>query len=434
MLASCLHGHAQDAWTMDQCISYAVRHNHDVRVRTLAVEDYKVEKTRQIASFLPSVSASMSGQFNFGRAIDPATNTYTDVATFSNGYGISAGIPIFDGLQRYNGLRIAKVNLLIGRQGVLAQKDATARTVLEAYTQVLYYKGTVEIAVRKRAESKMLLHQTEVMAEVGTKGEADIAQMQATYASDDFEVTRQEGLYDNAILALKRAMNYPIDSTLTIAPVPDDDILCPVATEEQSEDIFMQAKLSNPSLKIAEYTLSTARYSFHQSKCFFLPSISLSTGISTSYYKQMGSTSARSFSDQFRNNVGEYVSASLSFPIFSRLNNILNIRRQRNNVRRAEEDLRHTNDELRRLIKQALTDAENSRKETDKMKLKVESDSIASRLVIRKYEEGLASPIDVQTLATALLQSKAQLLQIRLNYMYQTKIVNYYKGTPLWTE
>lgn len=64
----------------------------------------------------------------------------------------------------------------------------------------------------------------------------------------------------------------------------------------------------------------------------------------------------------------------------------------------------------------------------------MESDSIASRITIRRYEEGLATPLDVQTQGTALLQSKAQLLQSRLNYAYKTRIVNYYKGTPLWTE
>lgn len=434
MLVFALHVHAQDEWTVEQCISYAVAHNHDVRMRDMAVEDYKTEKTRQAASFLPYIGASVGGQFNFGRAIDPGTNTYTNVSTFSNGYSISASIPVFDGLQRYTSLRISKVNLLLGRQGVLAQKDATARMVLEAYTQVLYYKGTVEIAAQKREESAMLLRQTMAMAEVGTKGEADVAQMQATYASDDYEVTHQQGLYDNAMLELKRQMNYPMDSTLNITDINTDDILCEVPTEESGEEIFMQAKLFNHDLKMAEYSLKTARYYFQQSKRFFLPSISVGAGVSTSYYKQIGNNGTRSFSEQFRNNSGQYVSASLSLPIFSRLDNVLNIRRQRNNVRRAEETLQYQNDELRRLIRQALTDVENSRKDADKMQRKVESDSIASRLVIRKYEEGLASPIDVQTQGTALLQSKAQLLQSRLNYAYKTRIVNYYKGTPLWTE
>ena len=136
----------------------------------------------------------------------------------------------------------------------------------------------------------------------------------------------------------------------------------------------------------------------------------------------------------FRNNAGQYVSASLSIPIFNRLNTLTNIRRQRNNIKRAEEELEYRTDELQRLIQEAITDQENSRKETEKMTAKVESDSIASRLTIRKYEEGLASSIDVQTQTVSLLQSKAQLLQCQLTYLYKTRMLNHYTGKPLWTE
>lgn len=68
------------------------------------------------------------------------------------------------------------------------------------------------------------------------------------------------------------------------------------------------------------------------------------------------------------------------------------------------------------------------------MRLRVEADSIASRLTTRKYEEGLASPIDVQTSSVTLLQSRAQWLSSRLSYMYNHRMLNYYKGIPLWTE
>ena len=126
--------------------------------------------------------------------------------------------------------------------------------------------------------------------------------------------------------------------------------------------------------------------------------------------------------------------ATLSIPLFNSLNTLSNIRRQRNNVRRAEEELAFRNTELQRLIAETITDQKNSWKETEKMRLKVESDSIAMHLTVRKYEEGLASSIDVQTQSVILLQSKAQLLNCQLTYLYRTRMLNYYQGIPLWTE
>lgn len=428
---TCLTGQAQNAWTVDECMQYAVMHNHEVRLQNIRFDDYKAEKVRVIGSFLPAAGGHIGGQYNFGRAIDPETNIYTSVSTFYNSYGLSVGVPVFDGFQRYNNLRAAKVNVLMGKSQLMAQKDATAQKVLETYVLALYYKGCIDISTQKRAESEMLLHQTKVMAEVGQKGEADVAQMQATYAADDYEVTRQHGLYDNAILTLKQLMNYPIDDILEIADCEKESLEPTFAADSE---IFEHAKLHNPDIKQAEYNLQSAKFAYRSSKGALFPSVSLGAGVSTTYYKQLNVPLASSFSEQFRNNAGQYVSASLSIPIFNRLNTLTNIRRQRNNIKRAEEELEYRTDELQRLIQEAITDQENSRKETEKMTAKVESDSIASRLTIRKYEEGLASSIDVQTQTVSLLQSKAQLLQCQLTYLYKTRMLNYYNGKPLWTE
>ena len=428
---TCLTGQAQNAWTVDECMQYAVMHNHEVRLQNIRFDDYKAEKVRVIGSFLPAAEGHIGGQYNFGRAIDPETNIYTSVSTFYNSYGLSVGVPVFDGFQRYNNLRAAKVNVLMGKSQLMAQKDATAQKVLETYVLALYYKGCIDISTQKRAESEMLLHQTKVMAEVGQKGEADVAQMQATYAADDYEVTRQHGLYDNAILTLKQLMNYPIDDILEIADCEKESLEPTFAADSE---IFEHAKLHNPDIKQAEYNLQSAKFAYRSSKGALFPSVSLGAGVSTTYYKQLNVPLESSFSEQFRNNAGQYVSASLSIPIFNRLNTLTNIRRQRNNIKRAEEELEYRTDELQRLIQEAITDQENSRKETEKMTAKVESDSIASRLTIRKYEEGLASSIDVQTQTVSLLQSKAQLLQCQLTYLYKTRMLNYYNGKPLWTE
>ena len=434
LFLSSIHCPAQEAWTVDQCIQYAVTHNRDVRMQHIAVDDYRTEQTRAIGAFLPRIEGSVSGQYNFGRAIDPETNTYTNVSTFYNGYSLSASIPIFDGLQQYNNLRAAKASLLMGKSQLAAQQDQTARNVMESYLQVLYYAGCIEIASEKRAESELLLKQTRVMVEVGQKGEADLAQMQATYATDDFEVTHQQSLYDTALLALKQQMNYPTDELLQIAPqekllVEEEPYL-----GQPTGEIFDRAHQLNTDIQQAEYSLQSAKYAYRSSKGALFPSLSMGVGVSTTYYKQLHVPNTTGFNQQFRNNVGEYVYFTLSIPLFNRLNTLSNIRRQRNNLRKAEEELNYRHQELNRLILEAVTDQENSWKETEKLRAKVEADSIAARLTTRKYEEGLASSIDVQTSAVTLLQSKAQLLQSQLTYIYQTRILNYYKGVPLWTE
>ena len=123
-----LFGWSQTAWTVEQCMRYAVKHNHEVTQQRLTVEDYRSDKTQAVGAFLPSLHASVGNQYNFGRAIDPETNTYTNVSTFYNGYSVSASIPLFDGFQRVSEWRLAKANLLMGRQGLRAKARARRRT------------------------------------------------------------------------------------------------------------------------------------------------------------------------------------------------------------------------------------------------------------------------------------------------------------------
>ena len=276
-----------------------------------------------------------------------------------------------------------------------------------------------------------LLVQSRAMAEVGLRSEADTAQMRATYASDDCEVTRQESLLSNALLALKTTMNYPVDEPLQIdtAAVPTYPLVAC-----QAGELYAQACGWNPSVLMAGYNLKVARLGLRSARGAFFPSLSVGAGISTSYYRQIDAKGAAGFGSQFRNNRGEYVYASVSIPVFNRLGLLANLRRQRNNVERARETLGQRQDDLRVLIEQTASDQRNSCMELQKTAARVEADSVASCLTRQKYEEGLASAIDVQTAAVTLLQSRAQLLQSRLQNYYLTRILNYYKGMPLWTE
>lgn len=421
--------YAAEPWTVDSCMQYAASHSHTVRQQQYALDNSRVAKTQAIGAFLPSVYGSVSGQMNFGRAIDPETNTYTNVSTLYNGYGLQASLDIFDGLQRYNELRMAKANVAMGRSAVQAEKDDVALKVYKAYMDLVYCQGTVEQTLKKRDESQALLHQTEVMAEVGQKSDADVAQMRATLAADEYELTHMQSQTTKAMLALKQLMNYPADSALTIHQPTFEQELQPIDTPLQ---IAAYAATSNPRILKAQQGVEAARYSLRAARGALLPSLSLSGGVSTSFYRNMDKGGHASFSQQFKNNAGEYIGLSLSIPIFNRLATSSTIRRRKIALDQARENLEYEQSELQRIIIEAASDVENSTKEVTKMQEQVEADSLAAYLTTRKYEEGLASSIDVKTAAVTLLQSRVKLLQSQLTMAYNKKLLAYYKGEKLW--
>ena len=99
LLIAAISVQAAEPWSVERCMKYAADHSHSVRQRQFDLDENRSAKTRAIGAFLPEVYGSVSAQMNFGRAVDPETNAYTDVSTFYNGYGLQASLTIFDGLQ-----------------------------------------------------------------------------------------------------------------------------------------------------------------------------------------------------------------------------------------------------------------------------------------------------------------------------------------------
>ena len=423
---SALTAIGQEAWTVERCMKFAVEHNHEVNIQTLQLDNLRADRVRAVGAFLPSAGASIGGQYNFGRAIDPETNTYTNVNTFYNGYQVYAALPVFDGFSRLHALRAARASVLMGQSVLRQQQDETALAVLQAYTSALYYQGTIAMAREKVEETALLLKQTRLLEEVGRKSAADVAQVESQAAEAEYHLTQQQNLYESASLELKKVMAWPLASDLVI----DADV--PALPPTDSVDYSLSPQ--HASLEASRLQTDVARHEWHQARSALYPSVSLNVGMSTTYYKTLRSSTATSFSEQFRNNRGEYIGATLSIPLFNRLQSVNGIRRARNNYRIACETYKEKQLELEKLSREAWQDWHAYRTQTAQMVHKVEADSIAYQLTKRQFEEGLSTAIDLRSTSAQLLQSKATLLQCRLMAMVKETLVRYYKGAQIWTE
>ena len=443
----CLNSVQAQQMTMQQCMQYAVQHNHEVKQAELELDNYKASKTGAIGKFLPSVDGYIGAQYNFGRAIDPETNGYTDVSTFYNGYQLSASLPVFDGFSRLHALKAAKASELMGRASLRQRQDQTALDVLQAYTSVAYYDGLVKMAEEKVEETLLLLKQVKVLEEVGRKSAADVAQVESQQAEADYELTRQQNLYASAILELKKAMNYPLSDSLSLEYIPNVgmfdsqcgnnsfptwEIGSPLATNGTQEKNLDNER--HPELQVARYRMQASKHEWHQARASLYPSLSLSAGLSTTYYKTLHNDAAETFRNQMKNNMGEYLGVSVNIPLFNRLQTLTSIRKAKNNYKIAQEAYDQKQLELTKLSTEAWNDWQGYQKQTIQMEKKVEADSIAYQLTRRQFEEGLATAIDLHTTSAQLLNSKATLLQCQLMAMVKEQLVRYYKGETIWTE
>ena len=423
-------------WTMDECMHYAVENSPKVKKQTFTSDSYKADLNSAVASFFPSISANVGAKYGFGRSIDPKTNSYNNTSTFNNGYGLDVSIPIFNGGQLVNQWRMAKANRQLGMNDIQKEKDNLAINTMEAFMNVVYYRGTVKLAAEQLEENSRILYKTKRQEELGLKGKADVAQIEAQVAANDYNLTHQQNLYNTALLTLKQNMNYPSDMELDVDTLLLDRSY--VSMMESIDEIYDYAAENNPTALQARLQLKAYKLQYQVNKGRLLPTISFSAGISTNYFEDLkvdkmaeGYEPVASFKDQFRNNRGEYIAFNLSFPLFDGLSRLTNVRKARNNVRIAQEQETEVLRQLQTAIEQAVLDREGYAKETIQMQKKAVADEIAYQVTYRKFEEGLMSPIDLQTSANTLLLSKADLLQRKLMYLMKCKLVDYYKGKSL---
>lgn len=426
---NCLMASAQTkTWELDSCMAYAVEHATDVKREVVNARQRKQDYQKAVTDFLPSVAGGVQGQYAWGRNIDPETNTYNHVTTFNNYYQLYASLNVFDGFATINAFKQAKLARAYSTTAMQKVRDDKAIDVMQKFVDAAYAEASIQIASDKLAESKRLLGKMQRLYELGEKGRPDVVQMESQVAEDEYNLTHQKHVAQQSLLTLKSAMNFPVEEELRLVTNGKQvNESFPI----NHETVYQNFLNASPDVKSAEYEVEKARYDCKIAKGRLLPSLSLSGGISTNFYRNLSQGGQyEGFASQFRNNRGEYLALTLSIPIYD---NVAwhSVKKARNDWQLAQVNLEETKRKLHDHIAQAVMDAEGYAKELEQMDKKVASDSLAYYMSSRKFEEGMLSTFDLHTAAQTLLESRIKQLQMQMLLVIKQRLVDYYQGKNL---
>ena len=416
-------------FSLDDCMRYAVENSVAVGKQNLALDDRKANHAEAVASLFPSINGSMGGAVNFGRGIDPATNAYTNVTTFSNSYGISGSMTLFDGLQSINTVRATKVARQMGAVETEIARDEVAMQTLSAYMDVVYYTEAVKIAREHFEASRKTLELVRRQESLGTKSAADVAEIESQEANYDYLLTTEENNLALAYIKLREVMNYPQGKQLVIETNINLDAL-PSASSEQA--LLDYALENNPRIAASRFATEQSRINLAKAKGAYSPSLYLYGGYNTSYYIDFDNKALYDpFGTQFRNNRGGYIQVALSIPIFNGLSARSSKRRAQNAYRSAQLEQVAVERAVESEVAQTWQEMQGFGKQYIQGQKKVSAAQFAYDGAERKFENGLISALDLQTAANTLLQAKSDKLRARLQYIIKTRMVDYYNGQPL---
>ena len=432
VLLSSASAQAQEMMSLKDCMVYAVENSAKMKMQELETDDARVARRDAVLkAFTPSVSAGTYAYSNFGRSVDPETNTYVSTTSFNNGYQLGAGITLFDGFSAVNNMKISKTALKMGIGQEELTRDEICLATMEAYYNVVYFQqlsGILESQVRTAQDALTLAKKQE---ELGQKGYTDVIEMEAELADREYQLINARNQHADALLTLKDLMFWPMDEELLIdTSMADAEVIATLTPEDETESIIEYAVNNLPSIAIAKGKMDNALLDLKTARWQFTPSLSLNAGWSTSYYTYPGMEGyvPTPFHTQFRNNGGEYIQLSLSFPIFDRLSTFSNLRRKRNESRRATIQYEQKVREVEAEVIRAVQDRDGASAAFHQADRRAALQEEAYHLNVRKLEQGLISTIDFQKASDNWLNAKTSRLDALLKFYIKRSVVNYYNG------
>ena len=410
--------------TLRDCMEYAISNSTKIRIQQAAIGDAQIDRRdAALALFTPQINAQTVAYYNFGRNIDPETNTYIQTTSFHNSYGVSAGYDLFDGFKAVNNYKISKTGLLIAQSQEKQVEADICLAVMEAYYNVVYYKRLTDVYEEQVATAESALKKAKRQEELGQKGHADVIQMEADLADRQYDLTNTYNMYVSQKMTLADLMFWPVDEELII------DTSMPVWQIESvaAESVVDFALDHNPGVNVASWKELNARRELTTAKWQLMPSIGLYGGWNTNYFTYPNQPTA-AFGTQFRNNMGEYVQLSLSIPIWDRLAKASRISKKRHALDKATAELDQKRRDVESEVRRAIQDRDGAATAYQQAQRKAEVQAEAYTLNFKKLEQGLISPLEFQTANNNYLKAQADEMNSLFKYLIKHAVVRYYNG------
>jgi outer membrane protein len=419
-------------WSLEDCILYALKNNIQLKQQEITTEYKNSALELSKLSVLPTLNASASQDFNYGRHqinVDSISVYVTNNTSYFN-LGVSSRVTLFSGLTNYNTIKKNQYSLLASQQDLKALKDDISLNIAIAYLQILLDKELVNTTSSQVDLTKQQIERTEKLVNAGSLAKGNLLDMEAQAASEELQLTTLQNNLDIANLTLAQMLELDSVGSFRIV-VPAIDINA-AGIEGNPSSIYMVAEKDRPEILSAQYSLQASESDLSIARGARSPSLSMSASYGS--YAQNTDYFKASFADEIKGNHSYSFGFTLSIPIFNGWQINKGIQNAKMGIRYSEYSLEATKKTLYKNIAQAFADAQGAlRKYYSSMKA-VESMEEAFRYSEQKFNVGMVNAVDYNQAKTKLLNAQSEMAQAKYEYVFKTKVLDFYKGLPLTLE
>jgi len=446
-------------WTLQQCIEFAQLNNLQIKQSELNVQLSQVNLLQSKGNTLPSINGNISHSYNFGRTIDPFTNSFASDKVVSDNFSVSGSIVLFSGFQNLNSILENNYNYLASKYDLEKMRNDISLNIATIYLQILFNDELLAIAQSQVDITKQQVSRVQKLIDAGSLPKSNLYDIQAQLALEELNVVNAQNQLDLAYLNLQQMLD--LKSPLKIIK-PDINIPSNDALSLSVSQIYLTALTAMPEIKSSEYKLMSAQKGYKVAKGGYYPRLMLSGSYGTGYSgasKQLSGlptfsgfspngdvTSAGDtvytpnfnynyittpFSDQIDQNLNKSIGLNLSIPIFNRFSTYSNVKRAKISQLNAELSLDLAKNQLEKSIQQAYADAVAALKKYNATLKAVEAIEESFKYTEQKFNVNAITSFDYNDAKNKLIKSKSDLLQSKFDYIFKLKILDFYQGKQL---
>ena len=424
----CSIAQTNQGWTLRECIDHAIKNNLSIQHRKNDIESSRIIIESKKWARVPNLNALTKQSWEWAREKSKESTQYTNIKDGQTHFSIETSIPLFSGFSLPNQLKQSKLNFKAAMEDLNEAKEDLSINVTSLYLQVLLNKELEKIAKQEVDLSKEQLNRIlDIKDKSYPNLEILIANLKAHLAEEELYYTQTQNNSSLALLDLSQLLELESPDNFFIYPPSDNMTFYPLNTPGE---IYNKALTYKPEILAAQYRLESSSKDIKIAQSAYYPEVFLGAGLESNFYTHNRKAS-KNFKFQFRDNLNKYVEFKVRIPLFNRLetNHRVKLARIYNNNVSINLEIRKKT--LYKEIQQAWYNAVASAKRYESSNATVTANEVSFKLMTEKFISGEIKSIDYNRAKFDLTKARSQRIQDKYEYLFRTKILDFYKGIPI---
>ena len=419
-------------WSLQECIAYALQNNISLQKSSLNRLNAKEDILLSKAQLFPSLSASTNQMANYtpwvesGISSDGYARSSVDKVYYNGSYGVNANWTVWNGNRNTNTVKLNK----LAEQKAAIDSATTANNIQEKiaqlYVQILYSTEAIKVNKESLESSRQNEERGKEMLKVGKMSKADLAQLTAQRAQDEYNVINAESTTRNFKRQLKQLLQITDEEEFEVTPsMPTNEMaMQPIPA---LNNVYTLALASRPEIKAYQNSIEQSNLQIKLAKAQKLPTIGVNASVGTN----TTSMNNNKWGEQLKTNFNAGAGVSISIPLFDQRSKKTALNKANIQKESALLDLKNEKTNLWATIEdywlQATTNQNKYRSAQESTKSAKESYELLSE----QFKLGLKNIVELRNGKDKLLQAEQSELESKYMTILNINMLNFYQNGTL---